>query len=174
MSTSPENSSLGCSCPSFTMRQTAFGPRVVAKRALISKLHFEIAVLQAQPTDIVDILGQRALRTLRDRDCQSLRTRHIANSIFNFNAYSEQSCLRYFRFCRKDVPRLEYAIRWNAGRTRLNRYRCEPLVAICILLRRLASPYRWSDLEIVFVKHASALSEIYWRLLRLWSKEGES
>jgi hypothetical protein len=66
----------------------------VAKRALTSKLHFEIAILQAQPTEILGILGQRALRTLRDRDCQSLRTRHIASSNFNFNSYSDQSCLR--------------------------------------------------------------------------------
>jgi hypothetical protein len=164
MSSSPDNSSLGCSCPSSTMRQTDFGPRIVAKRALTSKLHFEIAILQAQPTEILSILGQRALRTLRDRDCQSLRTRHIASSNFNFNSYSDQSCLRDFRFCRKDVPRLVDVIGWVSGRTRRNRYKCEPLVAICILLRRLAYPCRWSDLEVVFGKHASALSEIYWEV----------
>jgi nuclease HARBI1 len=62
------------------------------------------------------------------------------------------------------VPRLVDVIGWVSGRTRRNRYRCEPLVAICILLRRLASPCRWADLEVVFGKHASALSENYWEV----------
>jgi hypothetical protein len=62
------------------------------------------------------------------------------------------------------VPRLVDVIGWIYGRTRRNRYRCESLVAICISLRRMASPCRWSDLEIVFEKHASALSEIYWEI----------
>jgi hypothetical protein len=88
----------------------------VAKRAFISKQHFEIAVLQAQPTEVLGILGQRALLKIRDRDCQSLRQRHIAISNFNFNSYSEQSCLRDYRFCRKDVPCLVDVIGWICER----------------------------------------------------------
>ena len=40
-------------------------------------------------------------------------------------------------------------------------YRCGALTAICIFVRRLATPCRWSDLEEKFGMHSSALSEIF-------------
>eukprot|EP00171_Calliarthron_tuberculosum_P004409 IDg4409t1 len=43
-----------------------------------------------------------------------------------------------------------------------NRYSVSPLLAACVLLRRMATPCRWRDLELQFGKHASQLSEIFW------------
>ena len=60
--------------------------------------------------------------------------------------------------------RLVAVMGWPSSRTctRRNRYSCNPLIATCVILRRLAAPARWSDLEELFGKHASQLSEIFW------------
>lgn len=46
--------------------------------------------------------------------------------------------------------------------TMRNRYSCDSLLSTCIVLRQLAYRCQWRDLEEVFGKHASQLSEIIW------------
>ena len=53
---------------------------------------------------------------------------------------------------------------WMSGRTVRNTYACEPLTATCIVLRRLASPCRYRDIEQVFGMHTSKLSEVFWEV----------
>lgn len=103
-----------------------------------------------------------------DQDLQNQlarRNRISATSfLFNFNAYSDADCLFYFRFRNTDICRLVVALAWPEGQTKTdrNRYAVSPIIATCIMLRRLASPARWRDLEAMFGKHASQLSEIFW------------
>jgi hypothetical protein len=59
------------------------------------------------------------------------------------------------------------AIAWPAHRfaSTRNRYSVTPLLATCIVLRRLSTPCRWRDLEPLFGKHTSQLSEIFWECI---------
>jgi hypothetical protein len=50
-------------------------------------------------------------------------------------------------------------------RTSRNRYRCDATTATCIVLRRLATPFRWEDVELEFGMRASALSEVFWEAI---------
>ena len=45
--------------------------------------------------------------------------------------------------------------------------------ATCILLRRMASPFRWRDVEEMFGKSASHLSEIFWEMLEAFLETHE-
>jgi hypothetical protein len=50
-------------------------------------------------------------------------------------------------------------------RTSRNRYRCDATTATCIVLRRLATPFRWEDVELEFGIRVSALSEVFWEAI---------
>lgn len=88
----------------------------------------------------------------------------ISSFTFNFNKFSDYDCLSYFRFRKEDISRVMNATAWPTEKTLTsrNRYAVNPVLSTCILLRRLASPARWRDLEEMFGKHASQLSEIFW------------
>jgi DDE superfamily endonuclease len=54
---------------------------------------------------------------------------------------------------------------YNRRCTLRSGYVCDGLEAVCVVLRRLATPCRLSDIEHVFGRHSSALSEIFWECL---------
>lgn len=69
-----------------------------------------------------------------------------------------------FRFNHDGIKVMVTFLSWSLQklRTSTSRYSVTPLLATCIILRRLCTPCRWSDLEMTFFKHASQLSEIFW------------
>ena len=83
---------------------------------------------------------------------------------FNFNRFSEAECLNWFRFRKGDIIRLVDVAAWPQAKrsTSRNQYHTSPLLRTCVILRRLASPGRWADLEEFFGKHGPQLSEIFW------------
>eukprot|EP00171_Calliarthron_tuberculosum_P019568 IDg19568t1 len=91
------------------------------------------------------------------------RTQHICSATFNLNRFSEQQCLIDFRFKRSEIPRIAALCGWT-GRTERNGYICDPVTATCVMLRRLAYPCRWRDLEKDFGMHSSKLSEVFWEV----------
>jgi hypothetical protein len=101
--------------------------------------------------------------------CYLRRSNRISASLFsfNFNALSDRDCLSNFRFCKRDITRLLVAFAWpvNVTCTRRSRYAVSPLLGICVGLRRLCTPSRWRDLEELFGKLSSQLSEIFWEVL---------
>ena len=54
---------------------------------------------------------------------------------------------------------------WVYGKTERSGYACVPFTACCILLRRMASPCRWADVEYLFGMRSSALNEAFWEVL---------
>eukprot|EP00171_Calliarthron_tuberculosum_P003365 IDg3365t1 len=93
------------------------------------------------------------------------RTIHVVSSTFNINSFSDEECMSHFRFRRCELSQIAALVGWKAGRKKRNRYNCDPLAETCIMLRRLSTPTRYVDMEKDFSTHASALSEIFWRLL---------
>jgi hypothetical protein len=46
-----------------------------------------------------------------------------------------------------------------------NRFRCDWTTANFIVLCRLATPFRWEDVELEFGMKAYALSEVFWEAI---------
>jgi len=88
------------------------------------------------------------------------RRRRIEATTFNLNAFSSQQSLSLFRFQPAYVGQLASLLNIDVPfpRTRL---RVAPVECFCIVLRRLASPCRWMDLEELFGRSGSALCTIF-------------
>jgi len=99
------------------------------------------------------------------------RSERVRAVEFNLNVFSEQKALTNFRFLVSDMGRLSALLSLNVDMTRC-RYHVTRIECLAIILRRLASPCRWMDLELFFGRSASALSESFCRgveeLLAQW------
>ena len=106
------------------------------------------------------------LQCLQDFNRHVYRTRtiHLSQYTFNFNALTDADCVFYFRFAKKDIGNVATALAWPTAKshTSRNRYSVSALLSTCVMLRRMAGPFRWRELELQFGKHASQLSEIFW------------
>jgi len=86
------------------------------------------------------------------------RAGRVGGVMFNVNVFSAQESLSTFRFLPSDVSRLATALHVDAiFPVRL--YRADATECLAILLRRLASPARWADLEGMFGRCRPSLSE---------------
>jgi len=110
------------------------------------------------------LIARKSRRVRRDLLKLTLRTRHITSCRLILNIYSERTSVTDFRFKVAEIALVSNAMGWNSGKTRRSRYKCPPMTATCIFLRRMASPCRWVDLECVFGMHTSALSEVFWEV----------
>ena len=147
------------------MRQTDFtvGNVLRCKRDLRRRLLFLRASNAPYSYQLRIIMKDRRLR----RDIKSINLRSLSISInsFNISIYSDESALRDFRFQIKDLARISDTMGWVYGKTERNGYTCVPFTACCILLRRMASPCRWADVEYLFGMRSSTLSEVLWEVL---------
>lgn len=77
---------------------------------------------------------------------------------------ADDQLLLLFRVCRSELCEMVEAVGWpdDMNKTSRNEYKTCPLLTTLVMLRRLASPCRWSDIECIFGKHSSQLSEIFW------------
>ena len=69
----------------------------------------------------------------------------LSQFTFNFNSLSDSDCVLYFRLSKANVTRMIYAISWpnTQSHTDRSRYAVSPILATCIILRRLSTPLRW-------------------------------
>ena len=116
-------------------------------------------------TDSIMRVAYTALRERKEVGLLLNGRRRISSSAFNvnFNCLTDGDALPHSRFCKRDIIRMISAVAWLLQKiiTKGNRFSVTPLLATCFTLRRLASPARWKDLDILFGKHASQLSDIY-------------
>jgi hypothetical protein len=121
----------------------------------------------------------RNIVALRSKwNCKRLARSRIWTFTFNINALSDLQSLQRYRFRRNDVGFIAGLIPWENGfdaegkmRASQKRYLVDPLESTAIMLRRLAKPSRWIDVQIVFGNHRSALSEILYHALELFYGE---
>lgn len=80
---------------------------------------------------------------------------------------ADDQFLAMFRITKTEFPAVVSACAWPAHltSTKRNQYATCPELSTLILLRRLCSPCRWTDLVDVFKNHPSHLSEIFWESL---------
>lgn len=95
------------------------------------------------------------------------RSTHISANTFNINAFDDAYCVTNYRFKLRDIGVIRDLINWPGGRTKRNGYKCDSITATCIVLRRLAAPIRWVDIEKEFSMFSSQLCEVFWEVLRM-------
>lgn len=106
-----------------------------------------------------------------DEACRSLqilnhRRVEISTTAFNLNAWDDMNSMQDFRFTVNEIDsKIVPFINFTRLRTKRNRYRCDTTFAAFVILRRLASACRWSDLS-SFHRYGSQLSEIFWEVMK--------
>lgn len=153
-------------------RQKDYTASAVKGRTLTSRLVLQTLIQKRRETSLFAssacLMGITMLYKQRRDDLQHHLERSnrisTADFSFNFNSFSEASCLSLFRFRKADLIRVVRLIGWPQEKvhTSRNRYSVSPILACCVMLRRIATPARWRDLEELFGKHGPQLSEIFW------------
>lgn len=114
--------------------------------------------------EIALLYSRRWIHLKRDMRKLTTRRMHIFLTNFNLNIFSTEESLRLFRFRPHELGKVSDVMDFR-GQTVSRRYRCDRVTACCIVLRRLASPCRWYDLEHLFGMPTQALSEVFRQVL---------
>ena len=113
-------------------------------------------------------LAMKSSHALNDYHYSMMRIKRISelDFSFNFNAFTKLDCLHHFRFEKAHIGHLVSVMGWpeTTLRTERNRYRVNPILATCIVLRRLATPSRWKDLEEYLGNMARSFQKCFGRL----------
>ena len=88
------------------------------------------------------------------------------NYEFNFEAMTTNECKTEFRFQKGDIPRLCASLHLDDVVV-TNRYVVPSIEAVCILLKRLAYPCRYSDMVARFGRPVPTLSIIFNHMINL-------
>jgi len=130
------------------------------------RLRRELLVRLHGGEDLVE-MGEvvlRFLRVRRDLSRSVSRSRAVVCSTFNLNIFSTEQSLSLFRFKPADLGRAAHLLEVEGGSSR-RRYRAPAVESLCVVLRRLSSPARWWDLEPLFGRSSSSLSEIFYETM---------
>lgn len=154
---------------SSIMRMTDYSISVTRRhiRSLRLRILILLSARNRAPFFLI-VRFNRRLRELRRHERLLLtRSLRIALHEFDLDAIDDRTALREFRFPVSEIKnRVVSLIGWGLRQhTSRNRYLCDATLATCVVLRRLASPARWEDLEPLFGKHRAQLSEIFWEAL---------
>lgn len=85
-----------------------------------------------------------------------VRSRRVTAPQFNVNSFCSSEALALFRFLPSDIGRLADLLHVEDA-VAMTKYAVTPVECLCIVVRRLASPARWVDLEELFGRSSSAL-----------------
>jgi len=142
------------------MNQKRFKLKKSIARARVLKARYSYS-LKYNSVIVQSFYRRRLQRALMDIKLMCRRSFNISMYTFNLNSYSYEECLRDFRFLPTELPRIMFLVGFE-GVTSRNGYVVNPMTATCILLRRLAYPSRWADLEHVFGLYSSQMSEVFY------------
>jgi hypothetical protein len=124
--------------------------------ALLHLLGYDTDVLTRQAVEVhrIDVDNRRASR----------RRSAISGHEFNLNKCIERDTLKDFRFILPDLARVDRLCFSNeAFRVSRGRYSIScAFERLCVVLRRLATPCHWENVERGFGRHSPALCEIFY------------
>ena len=151
------------------MRQTDYSIDVACGRKSKKRSLLRLAVLtDASPASLFR-LQRRCTAAQRDVHKINMRSQNVSAASLNLNRFSEHECLQLFRFRSREIPKVVSLMEWTSGKTKRSRYRCDPITACCVVLRKMSTPCRWFDVEILFGMRSSALSEVFWEVLEAFT-----
>lgn len=82
--------------------------------------------------------------------------------MFKINAYSIEQSFREFRIRPLEIGKIVDLIDFKNGQTVRSGYFCDRIIAACMVLRIIATPCRWHDLELIFIMTRHTLWEVFW------------
>ena len=92
------------------------------------------------------------------------RSERISYTTFevNLGMFTNEACAALFRFGQGELQKIVKIMSWPADKrcTNGNGYSVNPTLAACVVLRHLATPARWYDIERLFGKFSPQLAEI--------------
>ena len=106
------------------------------------------------------VLVRAYRRAQREVTLLLVRSASVHASSFNLNAFSSEESLALFRFLPHHIGQLAALLELDV-RFGYPSYHVDAVECICIMLRRLASPTRWMDLEQLFGRSRSALCAVF-------------
>jgi len=99
------------------------------------------------------------------------RRERIQETTFRLDSFSSEDFLSLFRFLPHNIVKLVSLLHLVVPFPR-NRLAVDSVECFCVVLRRLASPCRWYDMEELFGRHAPALCVVFYAtlevLMRRW------
>ena len=138
------------------MRQTEYRTGPLRQVPVRKRKLFRFSIALNAPFRLQALLARKTQEAHGELLRSARRSVLIRSSSFNLNFISEEECLSNFRFRRAEIGRIALLlggpgllIRQLSSRSRRS---FNSIEATCIILRRLASPCRWSDLELMFGK----------------------
>jgi len=114
------------------MNQKKFKLGTSIARARVLKARYVYSLKQNSGT-VQTLYRRRLLRALLDIKILCRRSISISMYTFNLNSYSNEECLRDFRFLPTELPRIMSLVGFG-GVTSRNGYVVNPMTATCILL----------------------------------------
>ena len=145
------------------MRLTDYSIGVARGRKSKRRGLLRLAVLTNASPVFLFRLQRRYAAARRDVHKINMRSRNVSAASFNLNRFSEHECLQLFRFRSRDIRKVAFLVEWSSGKTKHSRYRCDPITAWCVVLRKLSTPCRWFDVEILFGMKVFVLREVFGR-----------
>jgi len=106
------------------------------------------------------VLVRAYRRAQREVTLLLVRSASVHASSFNLNAFSSEESLALFRFLPHHIGQLAALLELDV-RFGYPSYHVDAVECLCIMLRRLASPTRWMDLEELFGRSRSALYAVF-------------
>jgi hypothetical protein len=83
---------------------------------------------------------------------------------FKYETVSDVECQTYFRFSKEQLERLAPHLVPPVVRLQNGRY-VDRMEALCLFLRRMAYPSRWTDIQLQFPRHQRDLSAMFYIVL---------
>ena len=147
------------------MRQKSYNTQAVVARmrSTTRRLRFSMVACRTSSMPLYFCGKRRQLRM--DQTKLVRRTLAVSGMSSNLNIYSDLCCLQDFRFRLHEIPMIAEAISWTTYNTKRSGYRCCPITTTFLLLRRLAYPCRWVDLELFFGLHSPSLGQLSWEYM---------
>lgn len=91
------------------------------------------------------------------------RSNHISHQEFamKFNSLSGEDYIKFSHFEKKGMRKISAAVAWQCNKTHTyrNRYKKNYILSTCVLLQLMSKPGSWSEVELLFGRNTSELSE---------------
>ena len=151
------------------MRQAEYSISVARGRKSKKRSLPRLAVLNDASPVYLFRIQRSCIEAQWDIEKINILSRNVSAASFNQNRFSEQESLQLFRFRSREIPIVASLMEWTSSKTKRSRYRCDPITACCVVLRKLSTPCRWFDVDILFGMRSSALSEVFWEVLEAFT-----
>lgn len=87
---------------------------------------------------------------------------NIRSTTFTSDRYCGEDSLKLLTIFVSEIGTNAPLSGFTGGRSNRGSFIYDPVTAACVLPRRLAAPCRWYDFEILFGKHITGISEVFW------------